>query len=182
MSSTLKTAIINGIIEREGGYSNRRDDSGGETMYGITIAVARDYGYTGPMAELPIELARQILTDRYWHALQLDHIEALSPAITEELVDTGVNCGTGVAAKFLQRSLNALNQLGKLYPDIPTDGAIGPLTLAALRAYLQHRGGTGATVMHRMLNSLQGARYVRLAEKREKDEAFVYGWFRERVS
>lgn len=179
--SDIKTSVINGIIKREGGYSNRPDDSGGETMYGITVAVARDYGYTGAMADLPIDFACQIYTDRYWHALKLDDIKALSPAIAEELADTGVNCGTGVAAKFLQRSLNALNQLGKLYPDIPTDGVIGQRTLAALRAYLQHRAGIGATVMHRMLNALQGARYVRLAEKREKDEAFVFGWFRERV-
>jgi len=31
------------------------------------------------------------------------------------------------------------------------------------------------------LNCLQGAFYVELAEKREKDERFVYGWLLNRV-
>ncbi len=33
----------------------------------------------------------------------------------------------------------------------------------------------------RALNALQGAFYVELAERRAKDEAFVYGWLLNRV-
>jgi lysozyme family protein len=36
------------LIDVEGGYTNNPDDSGGETMWGVTIAVARRNGYTGP--------------------------------------------------------------------------------------------------------------------------------------
>jgi hypothetical protein len=31
-------SLIDGVIGREGGYSNNPNDSGGETMWGVTIA------------------------------------------------------------------------------------------------------------------------------------------------
>jgi len=36
-------------------------------------------------------------------------------------------------------------------------------------------------VLCRALNCLQGAYYIELAERREKDERFVYGWLKNRV-
>lgn len=180
--SSLKDKIINGIIAVEGGYVNDPNDSGGETMYGVTVAVARADGYTGPMKNLPRERAYSIYARTYWDANRLSDVEALSPQIAEEMADTGVNCGVAVAALFLQRSLNVLNRQGKDYADIRADGKVGPGTIAALRAYLNKRGKEGEKVLFRMLNALQGARYVELAEKREKDETFIYGWFLNRVS
>ena len=41
----MKTKIINEIIGVEGGYVNDPSDSGGETNFGITVAVARQFGY-----------------------------------------------------------------------------------------------------------------------------------------
>jgi lysozyme family protein len=89
--------------------------------------------------------------------------------------------GPETAALYLQRALNALNQEGRLYADIRADGRIGPMTVAALREYLQRRGNPGITVLLRALNALQGAAYIGLAEHRMKDEAFVYGWLANRV-
>ncbi len=175
---SLQQKIIDGIIKVEGGYSNDPNDSGGETMYGITKAVALKYGYTGPMKDMPREVAYNIYLDGYWNINKLSEIEALSPKIAEEMADTGVNQGVGTAAKYLQRSLNVLNNQGKLYPDLTVDGSIGPATIKALETYLKTRD---EIVMLRMLNSLQGAGYVNLAEKREKDESFIYGWFMNRV-
>ena len=43
----MKDRIINAIIDREGGYVDEPDDSGGETNYGVTKAVARANGYRG---------------------------------------------------------------------------------------------------------------------------------------
>jgi len=37
-------------------------------------------------------------------------------------------------------------------------------------------------VLLRALNCLQGERYIALAEGRPKDEAFIYGWLRTRVT
>lgn len=178
---SMKFAVINDIINREGGYSNRADDSGGETMYGITEDVARQAGYEGEMDELPRQLAVEIYTQLYWHTLNLDTIEHMSSMLAEEIVDTAVNQGVARAGFFLQRSLNALNNLGKHFDDLVVDGHVGPASLRALGEFLALRGEEGERILHRMLNSLQGAFYVELCERREKDEAFLYGWFRARV-
>lgn len=165
----------------EGDYSNDPMDSGGATRFGITEIVARANGYDGDMRSLPFTTARDIYRSQYWNLLKLYDVANLSPPVAEELFDSGVNLGTGVAACWLQRALNALNDRGTRWPDIAADGAIGNVTLFALRAFLIQRGAQGQTVLLRALNSLQGARYIELAEARPKDERFVYGWFSERV-
>jgi lysozyme family protein len=175
-------SIIDELIFKEGGYTNDPKDSGGETNYGITIAEARRCGYNGLMANLPLVTARKIYFDKYIIKPGFDKVMELSPALTVELVDTGVNMGQGTAITFLQRCLNVLNQQGKLYPDLKTDGGFGAVTLSALQAFIKVRGKDGEAVLLKMLNSLQGARYIELAEAREKDETFVYGWMKNRVS
>lgn len=179
--SQLKEATINSIINIEGGYVNDENDSGGETRYGITKVVARDNGYIGDMRELPRSVAFKIYADRYWEALRLSSIEVLSERIAEELADTGVNMGVSRAATFLQRSLNVLNAKGKIFQDLTVDGALGSKTVTALRDYLRYRPHGGERVLLKMLNCLQGAFYVDLAERREKDETFIYGWFNNRI-
>ena len=56
------------------------------------------------------------------------------------------------------------------------------MTLAALDAFL-HRAGrrSGETVLLRALEALQGERYLRLAERRPANEAFLYGWLANRI-
>lgn len=178
---SLKTDTVAAIIAREGGYSNNPADSGGETMFGITVTVARANGYHGPMALMPRGTAERILASEYCDAISLDALEALSPLIAAEMADTAVNMGVGTAGRFLQRALNVFNRGGVLYPDLTVDGRCGPATVAALRAYLTHRRDGGELVMLRTLNALQGARYVELAEARAKDETFVFGWTANRV-
>ena len=51
--SELKTHTINEIIKVEGGVVNDPNDSGGATNFGITEQVAREYGYTNDMRDLP---------------------------------------------------------------------------------------------------------------------------------
>jgi lysozyme family protein len=104
------------------------------------------------------------------------------PRVAAELFDTGANMGPAVAATFLQRALTALNRGGKDYPDLTPDGRVGPMTLAALDAFLEARGKRGGeTVLLRALEALQGERYLRLAEKRPANEAFLYGWLANRI-
>jgi len=179
--SDLKTRIINSIIQIEGGYVNDPDDSGGETNFGITKKVAMDNHYTGDMRKMPIEIARKIYEDRYWEPLKLATIEKMSELIAEEVADTGVNMGINRAGKFLQRALTVLNNKGKIYPDLVIDGDLGAKSLRALNEYLTYRGNEGEAVLLKMLNALQGALYVELAERREKDESFIFGWFKNRV-
>ncbi len=179
---SLKTRVIDAIIAREKGYVNDPDDSGGETKYGITVAVARRAGYTGPMRDMPRSVAEAIYADWYWDSLSLGDVEAIDADVAGELADTGVNMGTGRPGKFLQRALNAFNQRGVLWPDLAVDGVIGPRTIEALRAYFDHRGADAAPVLLAALNAQQGEAYLSLVESRQKDEKYVFGWFLHRVA
>lgn len=179
---TVKQKVIDKITKIEGGYVNDPSDSGGETRYGITVAVARANGYNGSMKDLPLNVAKNIYIKKYWDALNLDKISELSALIAEELVDTGVNMGVGRAGKFLQEALNALNNCGSSYADLIVDGDVGGKTLRALEIFINFRGKEGEKVLFNMLNCLQGAFYIDLAKKREKDEKFIYGWFKHRVT
>ena len=180
--TTLKEDMINNVIRIEGGYVNDSLDSGGETNYGVTKRVARAYGYRGKMKNLSKNKAFEIYAKRYWNKLNLDDVELLSPLVAEELFDTGVNMGTARAGRFLQRSLNVLNNRQALYPDLVVDGRPGKKTISALRTFAKVRGDKGMQVLHRMLNALQGSFYVTLAERRTKDERFIFGWYSNRVS
>ncbi len=175
------TKLISGIIAVEGGYVNDPADLGGETKYGITVAVARAYGYQGPMRDMPESTAFDIYLSKYYRGPKFDQVAKRAPMLAEELTDTGVNMGQQWPAKFLQRSLNAFNDQGRLYADIATDGRIGPATLRALDAYLGYRGDEGADVLTAACDHLQAARYLELAEAREANERFVYGWILNRT-
>lgn len=180
--SELKKKIINEIIKIEGGYVHDPLDSGGETKFGITKRVARAYGFKGRMRNLTRDYAFMIYSKQYWGKLSLNSIEDMSKKIAAELADTGVNMGTGTAGRFLQRSLNVLNDRQSYYSDLVVDGQVGNKTIEALGSYLFKRGKKGERVLLSMLNALQGAFYVTLAERREKDERFVFGWFLNRVA
>lgn len=168
------------VIEKEGGFVDDPKDSGGATKYGITEAVARANGFTGNMKDFPLSLAKQIYKARYWDALHLDDVQNLCPGLCLKLADISVNMGTKKAGLFLQRLLNVLNKEGTLYPDLLADGAVGGITINALKKFLSIRSD-GETVLIRALNCMQGVFYISLAERREKDEAFLYGWLLNRI-
>ncbi|GAA4000960.1 glycoside hydrolase family 108 protein [Sphingomonas humi] len=173
--------LIDGLIAREGGYTNHPADRGGPTRYGITEAVARAHGYSGPMSLLPRDEAAAIYRRLYWLRPRYDQVARRAPRVAAELFDTGANMGPGVATTFLQRALTALNRNAKDFADITPDGRIGPRTLGALDSFLDLRGAGGETVLLRALEALQGERYLRLAEKRPANEAFLYGWLANRI-
>ena len=174
--------LINELIEREGGYVNHPADRGGPTKFGITEAVARAHGYTGAMRDLPREEAAAIYKRLYWLRPRLDQVAKRSPAVAAELFDSGVNMGPAVAVTFLQRALSALNRHGTDYADLVPDGRVGSATLNALDTFLELRGRAGGElVLLRALDALQGERYIRLAERRPANEAFLYGWLANRI-
>jgi lysozyme family protein len=173
--------LIDGLLEREGGYVSHPADRGGPTCFGITEAVARAHGYRGAMRSLPREEAAAIYKRLYWHRPRFDAVAERTLRLAAELFDTGANMGPAVAATFLQRALTALNRNGQDYPDLVPDGRVGPATLAALDAFLAVRGRSGETVLLRAIEALQGERYLRLAERRPANEAFLYGWLANRI-
>ena len=109
------------LMQHEGGYVNHPNDPGGETMWGVTIAVARANGYTGAMRALPQSVAMAIYKKDYWDAVQADK---LPDAARYAVFDAAVNSGVKQAAKWLQQALR-VNQ----------DGVIGRQTLAAAQLY-----------------------------------------------
>lgn len=173
--------IIEKVIEIEGGYSNHPADRGGPTRWGVTEVAARKHGYTGDMRHFPKSEAATIYKRRYWHRPRFDKIGDLAPRLAAELFDTGINMGPAIAAGFLQRALNALNRNGSDFKDISTDRKIGGQTIDALSRFLNKRGTSGESVLLKAVEALQGERYIRLAEKRPANEAFLYGWLANRI-
>lgn len=178
MTPAKLKALIDNLIEIEGGYVNDPKDRGKATKFGITEKVARAHGYAGRMQDLPRELAFDIYYADYISGPRFDQVfSAGYEKLAEELIDTGVNMGPVVAAKFLQRWLTALNNEGKLYPDLRPDGIIGPRTISALNSLGKVRGAaTVDKVLTSACNSSQAARYLDLAEATPSQEAFLWGW------
>ena len=166
----------------EGDFSDDPSDSGGATKWGITESVARAFGYSGPMRNMLVSVAKAIYLQNYWELLKLDSIAESSEDVALEMFDTAVNCGVGFAGKSLQRALTAFNRNERDYPDLVVDGVVGRMTITALRAFLDKRGLKGETVVLRALNGLQVGKYIELVESRAKDERFIFGWILNRVT
>lgn len=141
------------VLKHEGGYINHPSDPGGETNYGITVAVARQHGYTGPMRSISMFVVSEIYRKSYWDKLRC---EELPPAMRFPAFDAAVNSGVTMSAKWLQRALG-----------VPEDGLIGPKTIAAAnRADPAH-----------IAAKLTGYRLAMLAGLKHFDQ-FGRGWTR----
>jgi len=175
-------AIIEGVIEREGGFVDNPDDRGGATRYGITENTARRSGYAGPMVELPRAVAQRIYREQYVEQPGFAQVLGISAPVAEELVDTGVLMGPGTATKFLQRALNAFNRGGQDYADLTVDGGCGPASRSALSAFLAVRGAGGERVLAWTLNAIQADRLLEIAERDPRQESFVYGQIAHRAA
>lgn len=174
-------ALIDRVIGVEGGYSDHPADRGGATMWGITEQVARAFGYQGAMHALPRPIAVSIYRKRYWDEVGLDRVGSVAPDLAAELFDVAVNMGPRWPGRFLQRALNALNRGATDYPDMPVDGAIGTMTIAALDRFLSKRGALAEKNLLKAITVLRGERYFSIAEADPSQEEFVYGWLVNRV-
>ena len=175
--------LIDDTIAKEGNgrYTDDPSDSGGPTRWGITKKTARLYGYTGDMRELPRGKAVDIYMAMNWVEPGFSKVERFSPELAAEMFDYAAPTGAGTVIKMLQRCLNVLNLDGDYFPDIKVDGVIGEVTTMCLAAYTKRRGGEGVLVLRGMVKSLYGNYLIELAERRAKDEKFIYGWFKNRV-
>ncbi len=108
-----------GLMGNEGKYSNDPRDPGGETMYGVTLRVARAEGYTGHMIDLPIEEAKRIAKKRYWDPMHCDEMDA---RLAFQVFDAYYNGGNPV--KWIQQAVGS-----------NPDGVWGPDTANKLKLY-----------------------------------------------
>lgn len=175
-------AYVAQIVKLEAGYVDNPHDKGGPTNWGITKKVARAHGYKGAMKDMPQSKAREIYLQTYWFGPRISELASVNPDVAWEVFEAGVNLGTGTGIKFLQRALNAFNKMQTIYIDIKVDGIFGSKTLKALQLYFAHRKALAEPVLLKALNCLQGAYYLELAESRETDETFVFGWINKRIA
>lgn len=125
--------IAEEIILREGGYVNDPDDPGGATNFGVTIHTMRRLGLDldrdgsitpADVRQLTREQATAIFMEHYFHR---PLIAELPRPLQATVFDMYVNAG-GNAVKILQRMLVELGY------SVSVDGALGPQSLAAVRA------------------------------------------------
>lgn len=158
--------LLDGLVEREGGYSENAADAGGATKYGITAAVLGNWRRLGRQAtraevqSLTIEEAKEIYRQRYLPPFAWVPFEALRV----QLVDFGVTSGTGTAMRMLQRVLG-----------VAEDGIAGDRTKAAL-----------LSSSWRLVNASLVARRVAydtaIVDRDPTQKVFHYGWTRRAVS
>lgn len=171
-------AIVAAVFAMEGGYVNNPKDPGGETNHGITVAVARQAGYTGAMKDLPKETATNIYVTNYINKPGYGEIITLSPAVGQKVVDAGVNAGTGRSSRWFQNSLNALNRGGKDYPQINVDGKIGAGSVSAYANLQRIRGKVKACELTlKLMDAQQTEHYRSLTNLKD----FTVGWVDHRI-
>ena len=119
--------LVDKLLDHEGGYVDHPSDPGGCTNFGITIGTLKAWTERDVTCDdvkaLTKEAAREIYFANYWNAVKGDE---LPPGLDYEVFDFAVNAGVGRSAKTLQTIL------AKRDPTIKADGAIGPMTIAAL--------------------------------------------------
>lgn len=180
-------SIIADVIARESPkFTNDPNDSGGPTKFGITLrtldAMRKAHVTPADVEALTRAEAEKIYRWKYVEKPGFDRIIPISKAIAEKVIDAGVLCGEQRSAEWLQRLLNALNRQGKDFEDILVDGDCGPVTIKALRTFIVKREANGVLVLLEGLRALQGEFLVALAERRPKDEDYLFGWLLNRVA
>ena len=125
--AVMQTLKNEGVLNGKTGYVNSKNDSGGETNFGITVAKARECGYKGKMCDLPYETAKQIYYNEYWKKSNAGNIPSFN--ISFLLFDFAVNSGVSNACKKLQTALNKYNR----FAELKIDGIIGQKTLKELK-------------------------------------------------
>jgi len=151
------------VVMLEGGYVNDPYDRGGETKYGITEEVARDYGYEGKMKYLSLSTAEDIYRENYWKQNKLNQFKHKDVAC--KVFDIAVNMGNRAAIRLLQKAYNKLNK-----KNIVVDGLIGNETLTAVNSYDHSRN------LIQALSILQGERYFKIVENDNSQIRFIRGW------
>lgn len=175
--------MIDDLVVREGGYVNNPADRGGPTNFGITKSKAAEHDYTGDMRNLPKATARAIYWSDFVKVPGIDMLAKRSPRLAAEALDTGVNMGAPWGVMMLQRALNALNGGGNDWPDLAKiDGGFGSKSDAALAGCQKRRAAEQwEDVLLAAMNVQQGGRYLDIMERSPTQEAFGWGWFRNRV-
>lgn len=178
------TAALGAVYKNEGGYANHKADRGGETMYGVTIGTARQFGYRGAMRDLPKHCTDNapVCADLIYTKLYIDGpgyrpMAGIEPAVFFELVDSAVLHGQSRASMWFQASLNAVCASG-----LRVDGKVGGKTIAAYQDCQSRQGGVNLCL--KMLDTMDGTQkrfFDRLVVRSPSQKVFYRGWIANRV-
>lgn len=126
--SSYKNAV-EPLLVREGGFVNNPADRGGPTNWGITQAVYEKFKgrkvTLDEMKKMPKADAVAIYKPEYWDKIHGDKIKFF--AVANTMFDQAVNRGVNATIKQAQRVAG-----------VSQDGIIGPKTLTAINASMEH--------------------------------------------
>lgn len=118
-------AALKAVLHHEGGFVNHPKDPGGMTNLGVTKKVWEEWVKRevteAEMRALTPEAVAPLYKQMYWDRARCDE---LPEGVDYIVFDTAVNSGVGRAVRFLQGCVGA-----------DQDGAIGPKTMAAIKAF-----------------------------------------------
>jgi lysozyme family protein len=152
-------ACFDRVMQSEGGYVWDKDDAGGETNLGVTAGAWAAYLgrpiEPGEMKALTKDTVKPFYKQMYWDKVKGDDLPA---GVDYVVFDFAVNAGVARAAKFLQRSVGAVD-----------DGVIGGGTL----------GRVAVTNKQRLLDAFTEQKqrfYNGLALSNPTQQKFLKGW------
>ena len=114
------------VLHHEGGFVDHKDDPGGATNKGITHKTYADFlgrplEDVNELKNIPEDHIQLIYKKGYWDKIKGDELPG---GVDFCVFDWAVNSGPGRAAKALQKAVM-----------VSQDGAIGPMTLEAVKEY-----------------------------------------------
>lgn len=148
------------VLKWEGGYSEHPNDPGGATMKGIIQSVYDAWRKSKGLPQQPVKLITDdevyaIYWERYWSPLKGDK---LPEPLDLVVFDSGVNCGVGRAARWL----NTVLGLG-------AQTTVTPQTLEALKK-------KDAKEVAKQICGLRVEHYHKIAKANPKLLVFLKGW------
>lgn len=183
------SVILGNIYKDEGGYSNHPADRGGETIYGVTKNVAVEAGWKGTMRTFPkqCESTEAVCADRIYYENYMEKpgyipFMKVSPAISEELVNTAVNMGPSRPNRWLQESLNEVCVPSVSAKKLIVDGKLGKNTFGL---FVTCRDKVGykkfCLTMLGKLDGKQKSRYDAIVRANPSQKVFYRGWINHRI-
>jgi lysozyme family protein len=143
------------LLKHEGGWANVRQDRGGPTMHGITLAVAQQFGIMteDDLRNISDADVLRIYRAGYW---KFDGVQ--DQRVATKAFDLCVNFGDGTEIRMLQGIVGTTQ-----------DGAYGPATEAAINAMDPDH-------LIQAISDAAVARYDEIAARNPNDEVFLHGW------
>lgn len=118
------------ILVHEGGWSNRKSDPGGATMYGVTQRVYDGYRKNRKLEQHTVRKISMNEVGDIYRTLYANKIrfDDLPRGIDYVVLDGAVNSGPSQSTKWIQRATGRAK----------ADGNLDEATIAAIRAYPDH--------------------------------------------